>query len=111
MDAARTGQLPVLQWAHENKQLINIRKCIGEAASGGHISTMNWLLELIGWEFDPDYCERAVAGDQLFALMWLYALGCPIGKAAMKLALIHDKKNILEWFSRHEPERYLELMV
>jgi hypothetical protein len=106
MDAARTGQLPVLQWAHANKQLVNIRECIGEAASGGHISTINWLLNLFDWEFNTDYSERAIASGQLFTLIWLYTLGCPIGKNAIKLAQAFDKKDILQWLLRCDPERY-----
>jgi hypothetical protein len=90
---------------------VNIRECIGEAASAGQIGTIRWLLELIDWKFDPDYCERAVAGDQIFTLMWLAALGCPIGKDAIRLAFLDDKKDMLEYFSRRCPDKYLELMV
>jgi hypothetical protein len=44
-------------------------------------------------------------------LMWLSALGCPIGKDAIRLALLDDKKDMLEWFSRRCPKKYLELRV
>jgi len=74
---ARHGYLHMIQWirnaaSHRFEILASIMA--GEAAQGGHIHVLEWLLEN-KYKFYPGVCSSAALGGQLTTLRWLRSKG------------------------------------
>ncbi len=105
--AAASGNLPVLRELHA-------RGCpvppyaVREAAEGGHVDTVQWLVEALGLQLGPQCgglgCElfRAAAEAGSVALAeWLAGRGCAMDAEAWLGAAHAGSGELLQWLADH----------
>lgn len=76
-EAAKSGQIEVLQWAKDViDEVVIDEELFAFAAAFGHLELLQWL-KSIGCPCDTNACMAATAGGFWEVLKWLRANGCP----------------------------------
>ena len=100
--AARNGHTRILKWGlHEHilreLERQNCPSYVLNAAIGGHVKLMHWLVErgfrFVDWAM-KDVITQSVS---LELLETMRALGCPVITAALTRAAACDRRDIIEW--------------
>lgn len=73
------------------------------AALGGHIDVLEWLLETIDRQnikIAYDICQYAIKGNQLETLKWAISINCHFGHEHMYLIIDKEYLHMLEWLCK-----------
>ena len=99
-DAARCGNLRIVQWLHTRGYAGRTRECL-VAARGGHLVMLQWL-RANGYEWadlgrGEEVCSEAAAGGHLELLQWAYGAGAPCNAYACSRAAEGGHLETLKW--------------
>jgi len=92
-EAAKKGQLEVLQWLRENGCPRDLGTCWC-AAQGGHLEVLQWA-RAKSCPWDEDTCNWAAKGGHLEILQWARANGCPWNQTTCWTAAMHGHLEVL----------------
>jgi|AntAceMinimDraft_5_1070358.scaffolds.fasta_scaffold05463_4 hypothetical protein len=102
-EAAAGGRLNVLVWLYANKAEF-VDSMFGYAASGGHVSTLKWLVEHAEGDImqrlqSPrlNLCVSAAESGNIFALQWLRDHGCFWDERVSRAAARYGHLALLKW--------------
>ncbi|KXZ48109.1 hypothetical protein GPECTOR_30g204 [Gonium pectorale] len=97
--AGRAGNLTMLQFLQETGT--EVGEAVWEAASGGHLHVVAWLVEAPGVEVQPSpaLLDEAALSGNLELLAWLCERGCAPhgGSVTLDLAAAAGNVEALEW--------------
>ena len=94
-EAARAGNLAVLQWLVANGCKCDTSTC-GGAAAGGHLEALQWLVDN-GCTWDTSTCACAAEGGHLEVLQWARANGCRWNASTCACAAEGGHLEVLQW--------------
>jgi hypothetical protein len=94
-DAARGGQLEVLQWARANGAQWDEWTC-RYAADGGHLAVLQWA-RANGCPWDAMTCAHAALNGHQHVLEWARANGCPWDPQTCSFAAHKGHLSVLQW--------------
>ena len=95
VEAAKGGQLEVLQWLHQNGSPSNVHTCRA-AAEDGHFEILKWLHQN-GCPWDEQTCDAAARSGRFDILIWLRENGCPWDEGTCSDAARNGHLDILQW--------------
>lgn len=103
-EAARFGNIDILEWLKKYGCPINIVHVCRKAAKNGHLHVIEWCIENYPdeeWQYRR-VCESAVSGGQLEILKWLKLNNCPWNKEECKAkAKRKGFTEICEWIDKN----------
>ncbi len=97
IEAARNGELPVLEWALAHGAEITTRRAGALAAMGGHLGVVEWLHAHgapIAWDLVVEY---AAAMGHLPVVQWAIANGAPREKICSAAMSDKGRFEVLRW--------------
>ena len=94
-EAARGGHLEVMKWMVENGCPIGMR-AFNEAAGFGDVKILEWLRDK-GCQWENRTMVYASSNSNLDAIKWLHSNGCPWDNRAVFSAAYKNNKEILGW--------------
>ena len=98
-EAAKGGQLQVLQWLHQNGSPSNDNTCRA-AAANGHLDVLQWLHQN-GCPWNEDTFSGAARNGHFEILKWLHENGCPWNKYTCSSAAGGGHIEILKWLRQN----------
>lgn len=99
-DAARCGNLRIVQWLHARAYAGRTREC-QLAARGGHLALLQWLrANGYGWTelgSGEEVCNEAASGGHLELLQWAHGAGAPCDAYSCSRAAAGGHLETLKW--------------
>ncbi|ARF09627.1 ankyrin repeat protein [Indivirus ILV1] len=95
MRAAKNGNIKVLEWAKLHG--FPFRYCLENAAAGGELNTIKWLLDNTSFILNVHVFANACGSGNLKLVKWLFDEKCPYNELAYINAIFHQCIDILEF--------------
>lgn len=94
---AGSGNIDMLQWAHEQHGCTLNERTMANAAKHGHLECVQWLHSNMNCAWDQETCLNAAKYGHLDILQWVREKGCPWDNDTSSNAALHGHLEVVQW--------------
>lgn len=94
---AGSGNIDMLQWAHDQYGCTLNERTIANAAKHGHLECVQWLHSIMNCPWDQETCLNAAKYGHLQILQWVREKGCPWTNDTSSNAALHGHLEVVQW--------------
>jgi hypothetical protein len=101
--AATGGHLSILQWTLQRGLAVDYCGLVLEAAKGGHIAILRWALDVQGYPWQPQASLGAAAAGHLTVIRFAHERHLQLHKDTLLSAQSHSQQHICSFLNQRYP--------